>query len=93
MRLKGGGGGRMIMMLYYVGLCILLDDCMMGMSPNMTMYDLCVYDMIGCARVFYVFNYFNTCCGTVALWGNANTRLQGISLKVPEHDVELNRLR
>ena len=65
---------------------------MMGMSPNIIMYDLRVYDMIGCARVFYVFHYLINYCGAVELWGNANARLQGISLKVPEHDGELSQV-
>ena len=66
--------------LYFV------DDYMMGMSPNMMMYDLRVYDMIGCAHVFYVFHYLINYCGAVEFLGNANTHLQVISLKVSEHD-------
>ena len=31
-------------------------------------------------------------CRAAKLWGKANTRLQGISLKVPEQDVELNQV-
>ena len=46
----------------------------------MMMYDLCVYNMIGCARVFTHSEYFIIIyCGAVELWGNANTHLQGLS--------------
>ena len=38
------------------------------------------------------YEYFIINCGAVELWGNANTLLQGISLKVPEHDGELNQV-
>ena len=61
---------------------------MMGMSPNiiMTMYDLCVYDMVGLRTCVYTFQLFIIYCGAVELWDNANTRLQGIRFKVSEHD-------
>ena len=80
--------------LYFDGFYF-MDDCMMGMSPNiiMTMYDLCVYDIVGlCTCVICFPRYFIIYCGAVKLWGNANTHLQGISLKVPEHDEELSQV-
>ena len=66
---------------------------MMGMSLNITMYDLCVYVMVGLHTcILRIPNYIIIYCGVVELWGNANTRLQGISLKVSEHDGELSQV-
>ena len=40
--------------LYYNGHHF-VDDYMMGMSPNIIMYDLCAYDMVGLRTCVYTF--------------------------------------
>ena len=57
----------------------------------MMMYDSYVYDMIVCARVTYAF-YYLLFISLGQTLGHANTRLQGISLKVPEHDGQLSQV-